>query len=99
MRNFPNAVRASADFAEEAPPYRGASAISDQPGCPPAIRKQPMRKPCFILHLEAMPGNYLAPPVQRLRAALKRLKRNYGLRCTRCEPAPAPAQTTEGQQQ
>lgn len=39
----------------------------------------------FTLTLRALPG-WPTPPLQRLRAALKRLLRNYGLRCTEARP-------------
>ena len=44
----------------------------------------------YTIELRAVPGNWLTPPEQRLRAALKRLLRNYGLRCIKCQPT-APA--------
>ena len=47
--------------------------------------------PRFTLTLRPVPGNWQTPPEQRLRAALKRLLRNYGLRCIHCQPASAPA--------
>ncbi len=39
-------------------------------------------QPVFHLTLKPTGSNWRTPPVQRLRAALKRLLRNYGLRCT-----------------
>ena len=46
----------------------------------------------YHLELEPIPGNWKVEPVLRLRAALKRLKRNYGLRCVACRPVtPSPA--------
>jgi hypothetical protein len=42
----------------------------------------------FILRLRPVPGNWQVPPEMRLRAALKRLLRNYGLRAVACRPAP-----------
>jgi hypothetical protein len=45
-----------------------------------------MKQADYRIELRAVPGNWLTPPEQRLRAALKRLLRNYGLRATRCEP-------------
>src|SRR5258708_6703783 len=41
----------------------------------------------FALVLRPLPG-WRIPPEQRLRAALKRLLRSYGLRCVSCKPAP-----------
>jgi len=49
-----------------------------------------MTRPRYHLELEAIPGNWRVEPVQRLRAALKRLKRNYGLRAVVCRPATTP---------
>ena len=48
-------------------------------------------------HLTLTPtgNNRRVPPEARLRAALKRLLRNYGLRCTRCTPAPEPKEITK----
>jgi sugar phosphate isomerase/epimerase len=40
----------------------------------------------YTLTLRPQPGNWQTPPEQRLRAALKRLLRNYGLRCIKCQP-------------
>ena len=55
----------------------------------------PNAKPQFEFELTLRPacGNWQTDPEQRLRAALKRLLRTYGLRCTRCSPvamAPPP---------
>ena len=55
----------------------------------------PNAKPQFEFELTLRPacGNWQTEPEQRLRAALKRLLRTYGLRCTRCTPvalAPPP---------
>jgi hypothetical protein len=41
----------------------------------------------YVLTLRPEAGNWRTPGEQRLRAALKRLLRTYGLRCTRCAPA------------
>jgi hypothetical protein len=46
----------------------------------------------FEITLRPVPGNWRVEPVQRLRAALKRLLRSYGLRCVRCQPADEPSQ-------
>lgn len=35
----------------------------------------------FLLEIEPVPGNWSAPPVQRLKGVLKRLLRSYGFRC------------------
>ncbi len=86
MRNFPNAVRAGAVSADEAPPYRGASAISGQAGEVSALRKRP--KQLFALTLRPLESGWPFPPEHRLRAALKVLLRRYGLRCVRCQPTP-----------
>jgi hypothetical protein len=52
----------------------------------------------YTIELRAVPGRWLTPPEQRLRAALKRLLRNYGLRCTRCQPvAPDEAERKMGE--
>jgi len=45
-----------------------------------------MNRTRYRLVLEALPGNWRVEPAQRLRAALKRLLRNYGLRCVACRP-------------
>jgi hypothetical protein len=42
---------------------------------------------CYTLTLRPLPG-WPLPPLQRLRAGIKRLLRNHGLRCTRCQPTP-----------
>jgi hypothetical protein len=44
----------------------------------------------YFIALPPLAGNWQAPPVQRLRLALKVLLRGFGLRCIRCQPAPAP---------
>ena len=48
----------------------------------------PNPRPEFEFELTLRPacGNWQTDPEQRLRAALKRLLRTYGLRCTRCSP-------------
>ena len=61
-----------------------------QPNNPPAV---------IVLDLHPKPGNWRVPWHIRLRAALKRLGRDYGLRCSRCvpvahNPAPASGQAT-----
>ena len=51
--------------------------------------------PGFVLELRALPGNWRADPVQRLRGALKTLLRAYGLRCTSARPVnPQPKEKT-----
>ncbi|MEI6781267.1 MAG: hypothetical protein WCQ21_10150 [Verrucomicrobiota bacterium] len=52
----------------------------------------PNVKPQFEFELTLRPacGNWQTEPEQRLRAALKRLLRTYGLRCTRCTPVALP---------
>jgi hypothetical protein len=41
----------------------------------------------FTLRLKALSGwGWQTPPWMRLRAALKRLLRDYGLRCVECAP-------------
>ncbi len=52
----------------------------------------PNAKPQFEFELTLRPacGNWQTEPEQRLRAALKRLLRTYGLRCTRCKPVALP---------
>lgn len=50
----------------------------------------------YRLELRAVPGNWRTPPVLRLRAALKRFLRTYGLRCTRCEPILPPQTISPG---
>jgi hypothetical protein len=42
----------------------------------------------YFLTIEAMRGNWLANPTQRLRRILKALARGYGFRCVHCAPAP-----------
>ncbi len=44
----------------------------------------------FTLTLKAKPGNWLTPPVARLRYALKFLGRRAGLRCVSCVPTAQP---------
>jgi hypothetical protein len=51
--------------------------MNEQPDRPPAV---------IVLHLHPKPGNWRVPWHVRLRAALKRLGRDYGLRCTVCRP-------------
>jgi len=46
----------------------------------------------YTLALRAAPGNWQTGPVLRLRAALKRLKRDHGLICVACRPVGEPAQ-------
>jgi len=48
----------------------------------------------FALELEAVPGRHWAPPVVRLRRALKAFLRAYGLRCTSVRPV-TPAKEIE----
>jgi hypothetical protein len=43
---------------------------------------------CYVLTLKPLTGAWRVPPWQRLRAALKRLSRDYGLRCVECRPTP-----------
>jgi hypothetical protein len=49
-----------------------------------------MTQPRYHLELEAMPGNWQAPPVARLRGLLKQAKRAWGMRCVRVTETPAP---------
>lgn len=44
-----------------------------------------MKPPTFIIHLRAVPDAYGREPVQRLRAALKRLLRDYKLAAVKVE--------------
>ena len=55
-----------------------------------------MNRTRYHLELEPIPGNWRTPPLLRLRAALKRLLRNYGLRCVACRPAAPPEQPAPG---
>jgi len=41
----------------------------------------------YQLTLTPLAGKWSAPPVQRLRALLKRALRDYGLRCIQCRPS------------
>jgi hypothetical protein len=51
-----------------------------------------MKPTRYTIVLTAKPGNWRAPVEARLKAALKRLLRSYGLRCVACKPvAPADA--------
>jgi hypothetical protein len=45
-----------------------------------------MKQPVYHLTLTPQAGHWQAPPVQRLRLALKVLLRGFGLRCTECRP-------------
>ena len=49
-----------------------------------------MNRPRYHLEVEAVPGDYLAPPERRLARLLKCMLRAYGWRCTACRPV-APA--------
>ena len=89
MKNFLNAVQEGADFADETPPYRGVSAISDQPGGASALRKAEQRE--YELRLRAVPGPWRASPEQRLRGLLKFALRAFGFRCEACRPRSEPA--------
>jgi sugar phosphate isomerase/epimerase len=51
--------------------------MNHEPDSPPAT---------IVLHLHVKPGNWCVPWDIRLRAALKRLGRDYGLRCSVCKP-------------
>ncbi len=44
----------------------------------------------FTLTLRAEPCHGMAPPINRLKAALKRFRRQYHLVCTTCFPSPKP---------
>ena len=46
---------------------------------------EPNERNEWYLSLQAMPGS--GDPIARLKAALKRLRRSYGLRCTGLRPA------------
>jgi hypothetical protein len=77
--------------AKSATPFRGALApgtYSDTGEVPKDSSTVSRQR--YHLELEALPGNWRVEPVQRLRAALKRLLRSYGLRCVRCQPADEP---------
>jgi hypothetical protein len=54
---------------------------------------KPQQPERFVLVLRPEPGNWAAPPFQRLRLALKCLLRAYGLRCTDCRVQEAGAST------
>ena len=58
-----------------------------------AVKPQAMsaNRTSYQLTLRPEPGNWLVSPEQRLRAGLKRLLRNHGLRCLSCKPIEAPA--------
>lgn len=73
--------------AKSATPIGGVAPTSGTNTAPEGFGTSPDR---FALELRAVPGNWQTPPVLRLRAALKRLLRNYGLRCTSCRPVTPP---------
>ena len=55
--------------------------------------QDPDAKTVFVLRLKPRSGfGWSVPVVQRLRLALKRLSRDYGLVCIYCQPEP-PTQT------
>jgi hypothetical protein len=56
-----------------------------------------MTKPRFNLTLEATAAPDRATAVRRLRAALKRMLRSYGLRCVHVEPADLRTPNPEGE--
>jgi hypothetical protein len=53
------------------------------------ITPTPAEADGFTLTLRPLPG-WPLPPWQRLRAGLKRLLRNHGLRCITCRPSAPP---------
>jgi hypothetical protein len=63
-------------------PYKGGPIYGTSPGAAECQNTSGT----FALTLRALPG-WPTPGWQRLRAALKRFRRTYGLACTSCKPA------------
>ncbi len=53
-------------------------------------------EPAFLLRLRPLPASCRTEPILRLRAELKRLSRDYGLRAIECRPD-QPSTTTESE--
>ncbi len=80
---------------KSATPYREALPDTGTCGTPEGVKTLRER---FELTLEPIPGVWPSPDVRRLAILLKRLGRNYGLRCVFCraiEPKKDVATTKE----